>query len=352
MDVEQAIRIVDKTYSDPMNGNNRILNTDGEVPVVQLKGFRDISCIKHGFTTRLGGVSTGIYESLNLGFLVGDEKENVMENYRRLGESMGIDHRRISCPMQVHKANILVATVEDAGDGIVRDHSHFETDAQITNVKNLPLVVYTADCVPIILADPVSRVIGTVHAGWRGTVAGIAAKTVEKMVETFGCLPDNIHAAIGTSIGPENYEVDRTVIEAILECPYVDSSAENIAIGTSSPKSRKTSDGNWNYSELGIDAPISDRKFLDSLSKDVGVFFHTGNISKISSYEIFRTVRIRDRYMLNLWNLNELILINAGLKMGNIYCAKLCTMKNHDLFFSHRYTKGKRGLNMGIIELE
>ena len=142
------------------------------------------------------------------------------------------------------------------------------------------------------------------------------------------------------------------MIEAILECPYVDSSAENIAIGTSSPKSRKTSDGNWNYSELGIDAPISDRKFLDSLSKDVGVFFHTGNISKNSCYEIFRTVRIRDRYMLNLWNLNELILINAGLKMGNIYCAKLCTMKNHDLFFSHRYTKGKRGLNMGIIELE
>ena len=205
------------------------MNTENGTPLIQVDDFLNMKGIKHGFTTRVGGVSTGIYKSLNMGFYLGDDRENVMENYRRVGKAMGIDIERMSCPNQVHKSNVLVVTEEDAGDGITRDLSHFEIDAQITNVKDLPLIVYTADCVPILLADPVSRVIGTVHAGWRGSVSGIAAKTVHKMVEVYGCLPENIHAVIGPSIGPENYEVDQTVIDELFKCPYIDMSPENIS---------------------------------------------------------------------------------------------------------------------------
>ena len=321
MDLKKAFEIVNKTYSDKNNGNTRILNMEGPAPFLQVKGFLDLRGIKHGFTTRLGGVSTGIYESMNMGLHLEDDVNLVMENYKRIGESMGIDPMRISCPNQVHKDNILVVKEEDAGDGIARELTHFEIDAQITNVKDVPLIVYAADCVPILLADPVSRVVGSVHAGWRGTVSGIAAKTVNKMCEEFGCLPENIHAVIGPSIGPDNYEVDETVINEVFACSFIDASEDNLTV-------------------------------TQGRGKDFSVSVHVSDpLGPGAAYEIFRTVKFRNRYMLNLWNLNELILVNAGLKSGNIYNTRLCTMKYHDLFFSHRYTNGKRGLNAGIISL-
>jgi len=358
LDIETAKSIVDLSYSDLMNGNNRTLNVEGEVPFVQVKGFTDLSGILHGFTTRLGGVSEGIYESLNMGIHLDDDVEKVLENYRRLGKSMGFDHTRISCPNQVHSDNILVVKEEDAGDGIARPLTHQNIDAQITNVKNLPLVCYAADCVPILLADPISRVVGSVHAGWRGTVAGIAAKTVQKMVEEFGCLPENIHAVIGPSIGPENYEVDQMVIDEIIRCPYVDFSEDNltymdVTLGL---------DDDWKE-KLEAGQSLSNEELLH---KDVYVICHAGSyqrddmpenyvgvrqVNKGAAYPILRTVRFRKRYMLNLWALNELILVNAGLKMSNVYSTRLCTMKNHELFFSHRFTQGRRGLNAGIVML-
>ncbi|MBO4591976.1 MAG: peptidoglycan editing factor PgeF [Eubacterium sp.] len=338
MDIETARSIVDMNYSDLMNGYNRTLNVDGEAPFVQVKGFTELNGIKHGFTTRLGGVSEGIYESLNMGIHLDDDVEKVMENYRRIGESMGIDYTRISCPNQLHNDNILVVKEEDAGDGITRPLTHENVDAQITNVKNLPLIVYAADCVPILLADPISRVIGSVHAGWRGTVAGIAAKTVLKMVEEFGCLPENIHAVIGPSISADNYEVDENVIKQVYRCNFVDMSDDNVSY-TEIEKSNDV----WvncksgSYTDGGREIPYTYKGVIQPLPG--------------ASYDIFRTVKFRKRYMLNLWSLNEVILANAGLKLSHIYNTRLCTMKNHDLFFSHRYTKGRRGLNAGIISL-
>ena len=317
------------------------INTDKGTPIVQIDDFMNMRGIKHGFTTRIGGVSKGIYKSLNMGFYLGDEKENVMENYRRVGRTMDIDIERMSCPNQVHKSEVLVVTEEDAGDGITRELSHFEIDAQITNVKNIPLIVYAADCVPILMADPVSRVIGTVHAGWRGTVQGIAAKTVNKMMEVYGCLPENIHAIIGPSIGPDNYEVDQTVIDEIFNCPFIDMSSENISytdIFSESDESRKDK----------LVCCYSGSFIRENMPNQ---YLGVTQPNKGAVYELFRTVRFRNKYMLNLWNLNELILINAGLKMSHVHQTQLCTMKNHDMFFSHRYTNGKRGLNAGIISL-
>ena len=335
LDITSAKKIVDLTYADSKNGNNRILNTDGSVPIVQVKGFIDLKNIHHGFTTRLGGVSKGIYESLNMGLRLDDSREDVIQNYQRLGESMGFDHTRISCPDQVHKSNILVVTEDDAGVGIKTELTHREIDAQITNVPGIPLIVYSADCVPILLADPISRVIASVHAGWRGTVQGIAAKTVQKMIEVYGCLPENIFAVIGPSISMENYEVDRTVIDEIMKCPYIDMSDENTVIN--------------DIDGVNVTVLCREGSFLrenvpvDYLGKKLT---HPG-----APYPLFRTVSIRKKYMLDLWKLNELILVNSGISSGHIYNTRLCTMKYHDLFFSHRYTNGRRGLNAGIIFL-
>ncbi len=330
MNIEKAKEIIDRDYEGVLKASSLCLDTRGEAPFIRVRGFDDMNGITAGFTTRLGGASRGAFSSLNLGINTDDNERAVMENYRRIGVSMGIDHTRISCTHQVHKSNVLVVTEEDAGDGIARPRTHFEIDAQVTNVKNLPLIVYTADCVPIILADPVSRAIGVAHAGWRGTVAGIAAKTVEKMVSEYGCLPENIHAAIGPSIGPDNYEVDETVINEIYRCPYIDMSDANVSY--------------LDMKKEEVDPSERPKEDVYVRCRAKSYTTHRGN-----PYILFRTVKIRDRYMLNLWNLNELILVNAGLKSQNIYNTKLCTMKNHDIFFSYRYDKGVTGRGAGII---
>ena len=359
MDITTAKQLIDKKYGELMNGNNRTLDVSGPAPVVKLEGFEKLPGIVHGFTTRLGGVSEGIFESMNMGLHLDDDIDKVMENYRRIGDSLGIDPLRISCPNQVHKDNILVVTEVDAGDGVARPLTHHEIDAQITNVNDVPLIVYTADCVPIILADPVSRVVASVHAGWRGTVAGIAAKTVEKMCQEFGCLPENIHAAIGPSISVENYEVDQTVIDEIVKCPYIDMSEDNL----SCLDIYLEQEDDWR-DKLMSGVRLEPENLFH---KDIYVICHAGSFVRDNmpsdyngviqerrgaAYGIFRTVKFRKKYMLNLWNLNELILVNAGLKASHIYNTKLCTMKHHDIFFSHRYTSGRRGLCAGIIMLK
>ena len=336
MTIEEAKRIIDTNYTGINDKNNIYLNTDGEVPYVQSKAFSGLRGITHGYTTRLGGVSTGIYESLNLGFLVGDDAEPVMENYKRLAESAGFDYTRISTMYQQHTTNILDVKEEDAGDGISKERTHIGYDAQITNVPNIPLFVYSADCVPIILADPISRVVATVHSGWRGTVQGIGAKVVQKMIEDYGCLPENIYAFIGPSIGPENYEVDQMVIDEVMRCPYIDMSEDNISTEDLANNDVRIICNSGSY-------------MRDNMPEN---YIGVKQVNKGAAYSIFRTVKFRKRYMLNLWNLNELILVNAGLSMGNIICSRLCTMKNHDLFFSHRYTNGHRGLHAGFIMLD
>ena len=237
---------------------------------------------------------------------------------------------------QQHTTNILDVKEEDAGDGISKERTHIGYDAQITNVPNIPLFVYSADCVPIILADPISRVVATVHSGWRGTVQGIGAKVVQKMIEDYGCLPENIYAFIGPSIGPENYEVDQMVIDEVMRCPYIDMSEDNISTEDLANNDVRIICNSGSY-------------MRDNMPEN---YIGVKQVNKGAAYSIFRTVKFRKRYMLNLWNLNELILVNAGLSMGNIICSRLCTMKNHDLFFSHRYTNGHRGLHAGFIMLD
>ena len=169
----------------------------------------------HGFTTRLGGVSEGYLSSLNIGMHRGDNPENVAENYRRLGKTIGFSTEKLVLANQIHTDIVRVVTKKDCL-GSLSHRDYPECDALITNVPGIALVVFTADCTPILLHDPVTGAVGAVHAGWRGTALGIAAKAIDAMVSAFGCKRENICAAIGPNIGPCCFETDGDVPEAMV----------------------------------------------------------------------------------------------------------------------------------------
>ena len=268
------------------------------VPIVRSRLLLGLEGVKHGFSTRLGGVSEGIYADMSVGLLIGDKKEHVLKNYELLGNAIGIDWTRISSPHQVHETFIRRIDEEDAGSGIVKELRATSVDGQITDKKNVPLIVYGADCVPMLFADPVKGVIGTAHGGWRGTVGGIASKMIEAFQSDYGSDPSNIYLVIGPSAGKCCYEVDEGVAGEFIKLFGDD--PEMIT-----PVERKNGD----------DAP-DDKK-----------------------------------YMLSLWEANRKLAVAAGVKAEHISVLGICTICNADLFHSHRATGGKRGLNCGIISL-
>lgn len=165
----------------------------------------------HGCFTRLGGVSQAPWQSLNTGHTVGDNLDLVRENHDRICKVLDIQRSDMVSPHQVHSA------VVRAVDGRHRGQVCEQTDALVTDTPGLYLMLRFADCVPVLFYDPVRRAVGLAHAGWRGTVAGIARATVQSMVETYGCRPHDILAGIGASIGPCCYEVGEEVADAVRE---------------------------------------------------------------------------------------------------------------------------------------
>lgn len=174
-----------------------------------------LSGVRHGFSTRRGGVSPAPWDTLNLGVGRGDDMENVRENYRRFCAAVGADPMRCVLSKQVHEANVRLVTADDCGKGLWCDRDYTSVDAMICNTPEIPLVVFSADCNIILLYDPVRHAIGAAHAGWRGTALGIVKKTVDQMSANFGCDPANIRAAIGPSIGQCCFETDGDVPEAL-----------------------------------------------------------------------------------------------------------------------------------------
>lgn len=186
-----------------------------------------LSGVRHGFSTRTGGVSPAPWDSLNLGVGRGDDMDRVRENYRRLCAAVGVDARRAVLSKQVHEDNVRHVTAEDCGKGLFRDRDYTSVDAMITDTPDIPLVVFSADCGIILLYDPVRRAVGAAHAGWRGAAAGIVYKTVRRMQETFGTDPRDLRAAIGAAIGPCCFETDADVPRALRDAlgreaePYI-----------------------------------------------------------------------------------------------------------------------------------
>ena len=238
----------------------------------------------HAFTTRLGGVSTGYLDSLNIGMHRGDVPANVEENYRRLAKALGFSTEKLVLANQIHTDIVRVVTEKDCL-GSLSHRDYPECDALVTNTPGVALVVFTADCTPILFYDPVTGAVGAAHAGWRGTAAGIAAKTVETMIAAFGCKPENIRAAIGPNIGACCFETDRDVPEAML-------------------------------SALGQEA----KPYI---------------------------TQENEKFRVDLKALNALWLRRSGVK--NIAIAKECTACDPHTFWSHRVTKGQRGSQGAII---
>lgn len=173
-----------------------------------------------GVSTRIGGVSLPPWNSLNCGLHVGDRAEDVTENRRRVAEAAGLSFRMWTCAEQVHGKEVFVATADAAGAGRESTGEAIPgRDALVTNVPQLMLCAFYADCVPILFVDPVRRAVGVAHAGWRGTAAGVAAETVRTMARAFGTVPDDLHAAIGPSIRECCYEVDDNVASRFRDVP-------------------------------------------------------------------------------------------------------------------------------------
>ena len=189
-----------------------ITNKIGSLEILTAEGIEAPHC----FTTRYGGVSTGIWESMNIGPSRGDDLQKVVENYRILGDVLGFIPEDVVIARQTHSDIVRTVTRADRGAGLLREKLEEECDALITGEPGVALMVSTADCTPILFWDPVTGAVGAAHAGWRGTASAIGAKTVEAMCARFGCKPENIRAAIGPNIGPCCFETDADVPNAMV----------------------------------------------------------------------------------------------------------------------------------------
>ena len=160
-----------------------------------------VNCV----STRKGGVSTGVYQSMNLWHTYGDDPANVDENFRIICHALGFDMDKRVFSQQTHGTNIVAV---DSDTEILTN-----VDGLLTNVEGIVLTTYFADCVPLFFYDPFNKVIGNAHAGWRGCAENMAGKMVDKMVEWYGCQPSNILAGIGPSISVKHFQVDQDVAD-------------------------------------------------------------------------------------------------------------------------------------------
>lgn len=243
-----------------------------------------------GFSTREGGVSTGPYSSLNLGFHVGDDQESVKQNRQRLAEQLAFPITRWVGTEQVHEASVKKVGLADAGKGAATLETAIAgTDALYTADENLLLTSLYADCVPLFFLAPDQRLIGLAHAGWRGTVKRIAPAMVKRWQADEGVDPADVHVVIGPCISQSAYEVDRGVIEAIRQ-------------------------------------------------------------SLPSTVERTYTACGNDKYMLDLRLVNKQLLLEAGVRAEHIVLSSVCTAGDARMF-SHRADGGKTGRMMSFIGL-
>lgn len=183
------------------------LNRKNGVAYYTITSFEETGLVKHGFSTREGGVSEGCFGSMNLRFNCEDTHKNVLENYRIIAQTLGMDYERFVLSKQVHEDVIHTVTEDDLGNGIVFPNKFESVDALITDKKGFPIVTLFADCVPLFFLDKRQGVIALAHSGWKGTVKRIGQKTIEKMKNDYGSKAEDILTAIGPSIQECHFEV-------------------------------------------------------------------------------------------------------------------------------------------------
>lgn len=272
---------------------NRVERAEGPVLYTISSWMNHYDGLTAGFTSRLGGVSKGEFDSLNCGLHVADIADDVVANRRKVADALGFHFETMTFGEQVHGNEVAVITRTEAGAG--RDRRELalqDRDSFITNEQGALLCALFADCVPLYFYDPVNRAVGLAHAGWKGTVLQIADVTVQAMVDACGTKPENLHAAIGPSIGVCCYEVDDHVVSRVKE-----------VLGTED---------------------------------------HSG----------FYSITGPGKYQLNLQAVNRHIMIKAGILPSNIELSGWCTSCHTDEFFSHRKEGGKTGRMMAWIGLK
>jgi YfiH family protein len=256
----------------------------GRLPVCRFQQLNEDPALMHAVFTRQGGVSAPPYKSLNLGHTVGDDPVAVEVNHDRVYQAMGTSRSRaVTCHL-THSADVLPVTAADRGQVVGQG------DAMISADAGVYLSMRFADCVPILLHDPVRRAIGLAHAGWRGTVKNVAKSVVQAMVNSLGCSPENITAVIGPAIGPCCYQVGEDVIQAV-----------------------------------------------------EAIFPHIS--ASDNSAQLFSRRNGRYAYF-DIWEANRRQLKRAGV--GQLVVSRLCTACHTDHFFSHRAERGKTG-RFGVV---
>lgn len=306
--VERAYRAA----GEVIRQNSILLESGEELEYLTYLSLEKTKIVRHLITTRLGGVSEGDHASMNLSFTRGDREENVRENYRRIGCVLGCPPENMTASQQTHTTNIRRVTSEDKGKGITRPLDYQEVDGLMTDEPGIALVTYYADCVPLLFVDPIHKAIGAAHSGWRGTVGRMGQCMVKSMGEAFGTVPEDLYAAIGPSICQDCYEVSKDVAAEF----------------------------------LGLDAETEElkRELLLSGHYRAG---YAGELPKI-----VEPGEQTDKFQLDLWLANYLILRQAGIPMERIDITDICTCHNSAYLFSHRASHGKRGNLAAFLMLE
>ncbi len=251
--------------------------------------FTATGLVTHGFSLRQGGVSLGHCSQLNMGYKAGDDPAHVRINRQRFSDILGLSSDTWVCGCQTHTDRIQLVTAADSGKGAHAFETGLpDTDGLVTNEPGVTLAAFFADCIPVMLLDPVTKGIGVVHAGWKGTAQGIAAKAAVFMRDAFGTDVCNLLASIGPGIGSCCYEVDERVVQYFLNQP--DMHRYIIA----------TEPGKWQMDLLGI---------------------------------------------------NRHQLMSVGVPESAITTMDLCTSCYPELFFSHRGQGGKTGRMAAVISL-
>jgi YfiH family protein len=259
-------------------------NRIGDLFFLSYSRFETYRNVTNVVTTRAGGKSAEPYKSLNLALHVGDKPDDVLENRARLAQALGIEPEAFTLTEQVHKTKVSIVKNPHYGRGAVSGEDALpKADAMVTNVPEIPLMVLLADCVALSFYDPKRNVIGLAHAGWRGTLEGIAALTVRKLEDTYGCEPAELVVGISPSIGRGHYEVGQEVFDA----------------------------------------------FVEKFGRGVAVEFLQEDMDGTC--------------YLDLWAANEYQLRESGVVGESITTAEMCTACHSDKFYSHRHENGKTG---------
>jgi len=257
----------------------------GAIQYLEAEGISALDLVTHAFCTRLGGVSEGHFSSLNTGFRVADREENVRRNLSLIADSFSIPASRLVLMDQVHGDRVCILDGDGPSPG-----SFPACDGLITDRPGVAIGIKTADCVPLLFVDPVRRVIGVAHAGWRGTALRIATRVIDLFEQRYASRAENIVIAVGPAIGVCCYQVDTPVYAAFSARPGAD-------------------------------------RFL-------------------------HPCRENGRWMLDLALANRIALIERGAPAGNIFSDGHCTACRSDLFFSHRESLGMTGRQLNFIMIK